>query len=331
MKRKILLILLVGVLLIGLTGCDKKAEQTQSNYEIKGAYLGEIYAKDGYNDLYLVIDYSSNGKNIERLNDNSKISLTMGENNYTINTNDELTSSRESEQTYSIYSYFERATGYYYILGEGNILGNSIPTRMFAHFNINPNDIENNEEIKLTIGTETITYQSSKTVKIKTQDEILRVEDDFETKQILSSFIWRIDYAYEQSNFVKETSGMYGSAFKSLSNSLLYTFDENVNWGISVSERRNYCPSTGLSKINDIYYSEALNTDMPSFKLDKVINNYPESETLIREYIDSVNKFAECLVKSTTTDSKASELLKNVNSKYKELCESLGIEPLQYY
>ena len=331
MKRKILSILLLGVLLIGLTGCGEKKEQTQSKYEIKGAYLGEIYAKDGYNDLYLVIDYSSNGKNFERMNNNSKISLTIGENNYTVNTNGELTTYRGSEQTYSEYSYFERATGYYYIIGEGKILGSKTPTRMFAHFDINPNDIENNEEMKLTIGSETLSYQSSKTEKIKVQDEILRVEDDFETKQMLSSFIWRIDFAYEQSNFVREASGMYGSDFKSFSKSLLYTFDENVNWGVSVAEMREYCPSTGLSKINNIYYSKSLNTDMPSFKLDKVINNYPESETQIREYIDSVNKFAECLTDSTTTDTKASELLKKFNSKYKELCKSLGIKPLEYF
>ncbi len=319
--RKILLLMLVCIIsLFVVCGCESNKE-----YNVVGLYVNDKINENGYQNLYLVIDFDSQGKNIERISDDSNIKLTIGKNTYNIVKNDIKTTAISSKHTFYSYSYFERVTGYYYLNGKGTILGKDDKIKFFANFLINPEDLKS-KELQLSINDKIIKYKFENAKNINFMEEILKNEKNYEKSYTLASFIWRVDNAFQTANFLRGAYGKYGdkNVFGLVYRSLYNQFDLNQNGGLPFAEYYDYCP-------NIIDYFSSFESDLPVFDLDIIFDKYSDSKELINQYIEDVKNLASCLMDPTTTDAKASKLLNQLNDDYKKLCESLAISPLSVY
>ena len=291
-----------------------------------GVFTGDIYANSygnqwydsqgltGYKDLIVVFDYENDEKNREL--PESEISPTdeFGKTGvYGNPTCSQVTLKINEANTYEAYdpaSYeghysnsILRYTDYESPINYGTLFGGSDPVRMFAVFYINPNEAKSDSTAVMTVGDQEVSFSFSDIQEITEADEILKVEDDYETAQMIARFKLDMDeaahnmesYTPWRAKVNADPGSDYGGVpqwFEGLFSGEGASFDYN-----------------GVNRRNDV------SMELPPFDIETVAGAYPEISEDIRNIAALSNQYASSIVDS----SKSCEDIQNIAKSYYDI------------
>lgn len=304
---------------------NNEKDNQESLINIVGAYYGPCGAEDGYEDLYIVFDYANDSVNRTMPEESSAVTATVnGTNLYEANANSETEMYHDGE-TYitTPYSWFERYTGYKYILGYGNLLGGSEPVRMFAHFTFNPNDLNTGEELILTVDEQIAEFAVSDVQKISVMDEILMCNGNFETEQMVAATKWRLDTAYRIIWFLTGVNASFGDDFSAMGSAMRTLFSEDSK-GLTVCEEPVYgCKKN--SDTNTYTYNEVIES-LPSYNYDVIAENCPEIADQLIIVETNMYALADALENPNSSYDEVESLMKTILDAYFTIYDTWGME-----
>jgi len=334
--KKTLALILALCLCIGLCACVDKNEgdtpetiyttepQTEpSKINILGAYYGDCGATDGKKDLFVVFDYMNDAQNRQMPNSVSAVSVTLIEANKYEAIENVVHNYYHNGSEYSVsdYGWFERQTGYRYVVGYGELLGGAT-ARMFAHFQFNPNDMSGSETITLTVEDQMAQFAVSNMTEITVIDEILQAGGNFKQDYIIASGKWRLDTIFRHVTFIAGINAMPGkdlAHFKSAQENLL---SENAVGNISVLGE----PVYGMSKIDGEYWLGKPVAALPAFEMDVFLAAYPEQAEQITQIVAEYTELNTMLGQSGSDLNHIEDLINSIRYTYADVCDAWGIE-----
>lgn len=303
--------------------------------QITGVYAGllegDFYSmdtaakKDGYIDLFIVFDFVNDDLNRTMPESNDSVTLMIGRNSYNAADNEQVMHQKGSTKfTEMTYEGVQRATGYGYAIGYGDVLGGAEPIRMFLHFVINPNDLTANDVITLSIDDLSAEFPVSEIQEIAVGDEILRAEGDFETAQILAAERWRIDSSAQIIVFLLDTLGRTpsGSDYNGMSQAMGSIFSD-ASGGVSIFESHR----SGFSQKTHLYNTEV--PGLPSYNRDVIVSGYSEVADLIVQYEDGFNELADMITTPDVSKTEFDEKMNDLLDLYYAICDAWGLEPIE--
>lgn len=337
--KKAIAILLALCLCVGMCACgDKNKEDTPetvpitepqpepqpepSRINILGAYYGDCGATDGKKDLFIVFDYVNDTKNRQMPDSVTAVSVALIDaNSYEATENVMHTYYHNNEYSVSDYGWFERQTGYRYVVGYGELLG-GVKARMFVHFQFNPNDMSEAENITLTVEDQQAEFPVSDMTEITVIDEILKAGGNFEQDYIIASGKWRLDTIFRHSTSIAGLRALPGkdlAHFKTAQENLL---SEDVVGNISVLKE----PTYGMTKINgDYWLGEPVKT-LPTFDMELFLAAYPEQAEQIQQIVADYTELNTLLGKSGSSLDRIEQLINSIRYTYADVCDAWGIE-----
>lgn len=299
-------------------------EEEPSLITVVGAFYGDLGAENGYKDLFVVFDFANDATN--RKIDTATVSIN-GINTYAANENKEHQMYHNGSYTERDYDWIERYVGYSYAVGYGELLGGADPVRMVAHFYFNPNDIEGNPTLTLTVGDQVAEYATSNFTEISVKDEIMQVADDYEMAVIKASGKWRLDSIYRHLFFVADCGNIFGDKvahFRDPMQELVYS-ERGKN--ITVTET----PAYSFIQEYDLLWLGTPVDGLPQFDYKKFAAAYPELENDISLMFSEYAELADLIVtpNANTNQSlldKAQALINSICARYEKICDAWGIE-----
>ena len=317
-KAKLIIAALCIILAMMLSSCGE-----ESRIAIKGVFYGDCgIAQEGYTNLYVVFDYTNDDTNRTLPETSDLVTVSVNDSNTYMATDnlEHKVTNGSGSYTYKDFDWIKRYCGYSYAVGYGDILGGSEPVRMFAHFSFNENDLSSGDEITLTVDDQTAKFPVSDAVKIEYEDEIMKVEENFEKAQILAAEKWRIDASYRVANFISRNSAYgFGDDFSGLSKSMKTLFSSESG-GVAV----NCEPESGF--FPDTHTINRVAASLPAYDHDVIAEGYPDAIADIDVLEDAWNKLADGIVKSSISKNEMIDLLNNFEAAYKKVCDDLGME-----
>jgi hypothetical protein len=226
------------------------------------------------------------------------------------------------EYKMSDYGWFERQTGYRYVLGYGELLGGAKPARMFAHFEINPNDMSGAENLTLTVEDQTAEFTVSQIKEISVIDEILQAGGNFEKDYIVASGKWRLDAIFRHVTFIANLRAKPGDALAHFKSAQKNLAAENLNVNISVMEDAQY----SLTSSNGDYWLGHPISGLPAFDMDVFVSAYPNEADNIKKMFKDYEELASLLAKSGASMDRIEDLINSIRQTYSDICNAWGIE-----
>lgn len=226
------------------------------------------------------------------------------------------------------YISFERYSDYIYSYHKKDILGGSEPTKMFLVFLINPNDLTTNNKATLTIGNETIEFNTDNTQKIELIDEVLKIEKEYEKAQRLASFKYRLDIAYSNAKTISKSAKVstyftnLGNDFNGMNKLIKKTFSQNENWGYSIG---------GSGKdggFSNNYNKSTANENLPNFDLNLIVGTYPEIKEDLNKLIENNNMLADIIVNKETSLETLKNTINEIERSYKNIMQYFKLQPV---
>ena len=294
-----------------------------SRINILGAYYGDCGATGGKKDLFIVFDYMNDAQNRQMPDSVSAVSAALIEANKYEATENVMHTYYHGGSEYSVsdYGWFERQTGYRYVVGYGELLG-GVSARMFAHFQFNPNDMSGSETITLTVEDQTAEFAVSHMTEITVIDEILQAGGNFEQDYIIASGKWRLDTIFRHTTFIAGLRAMPGkdlAHFKSAQENLL---SENRFDNISMLDE----PVYSMSKINGEYWLGKPVETLPAFKMEIFLAAYPEQAAQITQIVTEYTELNTLLGISGSSLDRIEDLVNSIRNTYADICNAWEIE-----
>lgn len=321
MKKTFSILLILAMILSVFAGCGSTPD---SRINIVGAYYGNCGAENGMQDLFVVFDYTNDETNRQMPEDTSAVTAFLVEaNKYEAVENEKHTYYHDgASYTTADYSWFERQTGYRYVLGYGDLLGGAKPARMFVHFVINPNDVSSSEKLTLTVEDQVAEFAVSEMKEISVIDEILQANGNFEQDYIVASGKWRLDTIYRHIHFITKIRALPGDALShfKIAQENLYAEDLDVN--ISMMEE----PTYGFNTDNDDYWLGTPVKGLPSFNMDVFLAAYPNEAGEIHKLFNEYEELNRLLGQEGASIDRIEELINSIDQTYIRICEAWGIE-----
>lgn len=291
--------------------------------EIAGVYYGDLGSDDAYQDLYIVFDYVNDGTNRTMPISGSGVAISVISPNVYYASDNDMHRISWAYGAYEMrtFDYVERYTGYRYPVGYGDVLGGSDPIRMFVHTLFNPNDLENGETITLTIGEASGGFPVSEAIEISVADEVMRVEPEFETAQILAAEKWRLDSAIETAMTLSKSIGRNGGGgdhYSGMSQSMKNLFSPVVG-GLSVFED----PSGGFVSETHTYFT--IVDSLPAYDHDVVMQGYSEVADKLDVFESQWNALADSILDPGTSLTSYEDQINELLGTYRDICDTLGI------
>ncbi|MBQ4528353.1 MAG: hypothetical protein II998_09800 [Clostridia bacterium] len=323
--RKIVSIILSVILVFSLSACSGESKKTASKLDIKGVFYTNAEAsEDGMTDCYVVFDYNSNGKNFELAKETGEVTLAFENNSYEATENKKSTYYHNSE-TFDEYLFdpIERYMGYQYAVNEQKTIpGSDKADRLFVHFRVNPNDFGDKGSVTLDFIGEKAKFKISDAKEIKTVDEIMNVEADYDSAYQVASFKYRADKAYLEACFITRVAAFFGEDFSGMSKTILNIFNESAAWGVSVSE----LAGQGFSVVDGIYFDKSLNYDLSPLKLSVVKEAHPDIASLIDKLVTDTTLLGGQIINEESVADDVEATINSIIETYMQICDYFALE-----
>lgn len=335
MKRKIFKSILAFSLLmvctITTTGCTNSlGVEEKPMIEITGIYYGSItsdYEKsswtsaEGMDDCIVTFYFNNDDTNrtmpeLSGYANNDDITLSIGENSYNAFTTDSL----------DINCTLPRYTSYKQVAGYGNVLGGSDPIKMYAHFFVNPNDLQNDNEVTLTIGEDLV---GNADVSISKQiSHVIEILDQDSDEKLGADLLYRADtsflnfqYLIKEKIGIPSGYGLYrdsGSEWSLIHDCMVNCFSSNL--GVTLDVESNYGGDQDLR-----YDKDSFSSDLTGFDKEAAKTAFPEIADNIENVVNETNGMAEAAVAYGQPRSVFESYSNQMASDYAAICEYFSV------
>lgn len=329
MIKKFMVFMILVVIMTTLTSCgtkegaSKNDEEKESLINIVGVFYGDCGSDEGRKDLYVVFDYKNDKVNREMPEDVSEVTVTFNEvNTYEAMPNEMHSYYHNASYDITDYGWFERYTGYRYVIGFGELLGGAESVRMFAHFSFNPNDMNDAESIKLTVQDQSDEFGVAQMKEVSVIDEILQVEKDYEKAVIMASGKWRLDTVFRSVTFIAGIAAPYGDTLAHIKVGMNNLFSETISGNVSVYDE----PVYSLSKQNESYFYGKYNEGLPLYNEKMFLEAYPDEAANITKIIKEYSELADIIATPNGSFDRAEELVNSIRNTYAEVCDAWEVE-----